>query len=142
LPTYMCTEMGAIGTEQRCNLSGGRLHLAIANAVVRVHRRCAGRGPTKAQAFSRGNVVVLVLANAMTTGERTLVDSGRFEAARLVRHELQQTMRTSLVDAVEELTGCRVVAFMSDSHADPDLIAELFILDRPVAAPPAAPADV
>jgi uncharacterized protein YbcI len=129
--------MEPIEAEARPNLSGGRLYLQIANAVVGVHRRYAGRGPSKARAFSRGNVVVLVMANGMTRSEQTLVDYGRLDIARGVRRELQQTMRPQLVDAVERVTGCRVVAFMTDSHVEPDLLAELFILDRELAAPAA-----
>jgi hypothetical protein len=34
---------------------------------------------------------------------------------------------------VEALTGCKVEAFMSTNHLDPDYAAELFVLDRPVA---------
>jgi uncharacterized protein YbcI len=77
------------------------------------------------------------MAHGMTRGEQTLVDYGRLDIARGLRRELQQTMRPQLVDAVERVTGCRVVAFMTDSHVEPDLLAELFILDRELAAPAA-----
>jgi uncharacterized protein YbcI len=43
-------------------------------------------------------------------------------------------MRDQMVEAVEELTGSKVVAFMSDSHVDPDMTAELFVLDEPLPA--------
>jgi uncharacterized protein YbcI len=134
--------MEPMETAERPNLRGGPLHLAISNAVVGVHRRCAGRGPTEAYAFSRGNVVVLVMANAMTKAEQTLVASGKLEIAQDLRRQLQQTMRPQLVGAVEQLTGCHVVAFMTDNHVDPDMLTELFILDRPLSLPPAMPADV
>jgi len=32
---------------------------------------------------------------------------------------------------VEDLTGRRVVAFMSASHQDPDLMVEIFVLESP-----------
>jgi uncharacterized protein YbcI len=113
----------------------GRLRSAIASAVVQVHSRYLGRGPTKARAFFRGNVLVLVLHDAMTKGERSLAGHGRVEAALGIRRELEQTMRDDLVEAVEGLTGGRVLAFMSDCHVEPDLVAELYVLDRPVVAP-------
>ena len=34
---------------------GGRLNQEIANAVVRIHKRFLGHGPSKAQAFFRHN---------------------------------------------------------------------------------------
>ena len=41
-------------------------------------------------------------------------------------------MRDRFVEVVEEIMGRRVVAFMSQTHADPDLAAEIFVLE-PVA---------
>jgi len=34
--------------------------------------------------------------------------------------------------AVERLTGRRVVAFLSSNHIDPDVAAQVFILDAPL----------
>jgi uncharacterized protein YbcI len=39
-------------------------------------------------------------------------------------------MRTEMSDKIEELTGRKVVGFMSDSHIDPDLAVEVFVLER------------
>jgi uncharacterized protein YbcI len=115
-------------------LLGGELNSAIATEVVRVHSKYVGRGPTKAQAFHRHNVVVLLLEDTMTRGERTLAAGGRAQTAWQIRRQLQGTMRDPLVAAIERLTGCRVVAFMSDHQVEPDLAANLFVLDRPVPA--------
>lgn len=38
-------------------------------------------------------------------------------------------MRDELVEAVERLSGHKVIAFMSQNHIDPDLAAELFVLE-------------
>ena len=40
-------------------------------------------------------------------------------------------MRNELTAAVEGLTRRKVVAFMSASHVEPDLAAEVFVLDEP-----------
>lgn len=40
---------------------------------------------------------------------------------------------------METVTGAKVIAFMSDNHVDPDLAAEVFVLDAPVGAGPAPP---
>ena len=117
---------------QRDRRIGGELNSAIATAAVRVHSRYAGRGPTKAQAFHRHNVVVLLMEDTMTRGERSLAAGGRSEAAWHLRRQLQRTMVPSLVGEIELLTGCHVVAFMGDNHIDPDFVADLFVLDRPV----------
>ena len=38
-------------------------------------------------------------------------------------------MRAEASAAIEELTGRRVIGFMSDNHADPDLAIEAFVLE-------------
>jgi uncharacterized protein YbcI len=121
--------------------TGGELNAAIARAVVRYHREHLGRGPTKAQAFYRGSVIVVVLSDTLTRAERSLASAGRIDAVLEVRSAFQEAMRDDLAAAVEQLTGCRVIAFMSTNHVDPDLAAELFVLDRPVPgeAPDARP---
>lgn len=111
----------------------GALNAAITRAVVRVHSQYVGRGPTKAQTFYRGPVVVTVMENAMTKAERSLVDAGEIDTVLGMRQKFQRTMRDDLVAEIERLTGRTVVAFMSDNHVDPDLAAELFFLDGPVA---------
>jgi uncharacterized protein YbcI len=118
--------------EQADRPTGGELNAAIARAVVRAHREHTGRGPTRAQAFYRGNVVVVVMHDAMTKVESRLVAQGKAEVVLEFRRAFQETMRADVVAAVEALTGCRVEAFMSDNHVAPDMAGELFVLDRPV----------
>ena len=117
---------------QEHTLAGGELNHAIANAIVRGHRRYVGRGPVKAQAFYRHNIIVVVMRDALTQAEQSLVADGQDEAVLKGRHQLQQVMRGPLLRAVEEITGCRVDASMSAMHINPDLAVELFVLDRSV----------
>ena len=119
-------------TGERQRHAGGELNASITRAVVRVHSQYVGRGPTKAQTFYRGPVVVTVMENAMTKAERSLVADGEIEAVLGMRQKFQRTMRDDLVSEIERITGRNVVAFMSDNHVEPDLAAELFFLDAPV----------
>lgn len=116
-------------TEQ---LTGGQLNAALANAVVKIHNQYLGRGPSKGQAFFRENVVVVVMEEILTKAEHSLVEAGRKDHVLDMRREFQRTMEADLQEAVEGLTGCKVVAFMSDNHIAPDMAAELFVLDRPI----------
>jgi uncharacterized protein YbcI len=111
----------------------GSLNEAIADAVVRSHARCVGRGPRRALAFYRENLVVVVLQGTLTKGELSLAADGRHGAVKRIRQQFRDLMRTELVEAVEALTGCGVVALVSDNSIEPDLAVELFVLDRPVA---------
>jgi uncharacterized protein YbcI len=75
---------------------------------------------------------VVVMQGVMTTSERSLAAAGQHEAVLDLRTQLQQIMREELVAEVEKLTGCQVLAFMSANHIDPDIAAELFVLDRSI----------
>ena len=70
---------------------GGELNAAVARAAVRVHRWHAGRGPTKARAFFRHDVVVAVLEDALTVTERSLIADDRRDA--VARCESSSTRR-------------------------------------------------
>jgi uncharacterized protein YbcI len=120
-------------------LVGGELNAAIARTVVRYHAEHFGRGPTKAQAFHRDNVMVVVLEDVMTPAERSLAAAGRSDTVLRTRQLLQDLMRPYLRSTVERLTGCDVRAFMSANHIDPDLATELFVLDRAVPGDPTRP---
>jgi uncharacterized protein YbcI len=48
-----------------------------------------------------------------------------------MRHRFQQAMRDAAVAKVEELMGRRVTSFMSANHIEPDLAAEIFVLEDP-----------
>jgi uncharacterized protein YbcI len=111
------------------------LNRALANAVVRCYRRLAGRGPTHAQAFHRGELVIVVLGGVLTPMERTLVAGGRQDAVRRHRAVMHDTMRVELAGAIQKLTGCRVQAALSADEVDRDLAAEVFVLERPAPEP-------
>jgi len=114
-------------------LTGGQLNAALSRAIVQLHNQHLGRGPTKGHAFYRGNVVVVILEDTLTKAERSLIAAGKTDAVRDVRRQLLDTMRSDLVGAVERLTGCRVLSFLADNESEPDIAAEVFVLDRPLA---------
>ncbi|MEA2323919.1 MAG: hypothetical protein QOD81_3769 [Solirubrobacteraceae bacterium] len=119
-------------------LTGGELNAAIARTVVRFHREHTGRGPTRAQAFYRGNVIVVIMHDAMTKAESGLIERGRADVVLEFRRGFQETMREELMATIEALTDCGVEAFMSTIHIDPDMAVEIFVLDRPVPGEPGA----
>jgi uncharacterized protein YbcI len=120
----------------------GQLNQAIANAVVRGHKRVLGRGPMRAQAFFRHNYVAVVLEDRLTQSEQSLVAGGERDAVLDMRLRYQQVLRDELVRAIEELTARKVEAFLSGSHIGPGLAFELFVLDRPPPGEHADPASV
>jgi uncharacterized protein YbcI len=121
----------AIAVVNSERLTGGRLNAALANAIVQIHNEYLGRGPSKGKAFFRDTVIVVLMEETMTKAERSLANSGREDIVLARRLEFLRTMEDDVIEAVEGLTGCKVVAFMSDTHIDPDMAVEVFVLDRP-----------
>jgi uncharacterized protein YbcI len=101
----------------------------IASAVVRCLSEYTGRGPTKARAYLHRDVITVVLQDTLTKGERSLVANGQADLVLQTRKQYQNAMGTDLVSAVEEITGRRVMAFMSDNHIEPDVAAEIFVME-------------
>jgi uncharacterized protein YbcI len=110
-------------------LSGSPLNAAISDAVARVLRQTTGRGPTRTSTSLRDNVLVVVLEDALTTAERTLLGDGKGDEVLEIRESFQGTLAPALVDAVERLSGRRVIAFMSANHIDPDIATETFVFE-------------
>ncbi len=109
--------------------SSGSLYAAISNCIVRLMREYTGRGPTKARTTIRDNVVVVMLEQTLTKGEQVLVGKGRGENVLALRHEWQEAMREESSNKIAELTGRNVLAMMGANHLDPDLAAEIYVLD-------------
>ena len=110
-------------------LHNGELAAAVSNAVVRALASTTGRGPTKARTTFGDNAVFVVLQDTLTRGERTLADAGEEDAVLRLRRLWQKVIREDCSRAIEELTGRRVIGFMSDNHIDPDIAVEVFILE-------------
>jgi uncharacterized protein YbcI len=104
--------------------------LAIANALTRLHRKHYGRGAASARTIMGRDHVVVFLEDIYTTVEKTLIENGHFDAVHQTRHSFQMIMRDSFCQAVEEALGRKVVAFMSETHEDPGIAAEIFVLER------------
>ena len=108
---------------------GGQLAAEISNAVVKALARTTGRGPTKAKTTLGDNGVFVVLQDSLTRGEQTLADAGEGDAVLDLRRRWQRVMKEDMSHDIEELTGRKVIGFMSDNHIDPDLAVEVFVLE-------------
>lgn len=117
------------GTEQASRGSSLSAAARISNRVVQVMSSYTGRGPTQARASIDDDLVSVVLRDTLSKGERSLVADGRSDLVLSMRKAYQDTMRTELIEAIEQITGRTVVAFLSDNHIDPDVAIESFVLE-------------
>ncbi len=107
----------------------GLLGAEISNALVAMLHRYTGRGPTRARTTIANNVIVCVMGQTLTKGEQMLAQGGKHEIVLNGRRAYQDTMKTEAVERVQELSGRKVIAFMSTNHIEPDLAVEIFILE-------------
>jgi len=113
----------------------GELAARTSTTVVRALARTTGRGPTKARTTLGDNGIFVVLQDSLTRGEQTLANAGEGDAVLELRRRWQRIMQADVRREIEELTGRKVIGFMSDNHIDPDLAVEVFVLEP---LPPAA----
>ena len=112
----------------------GEVLAQISTALVQLHSRYYGKGPTKAKTHLVDDTVVCILHGGFTRVERTLIDGGDVDAVYEIRRSFQRAMERQFTEVVEGATGRRVIAYMSQIHHDPDLAVELFVLEPSVEA--------
>jgi uncharacterized protein YbcI len=71
----------------------------------------------------------VLMRGGFTRVEETLLQEGRGDSVARQRADFQGVMFDRFVEVIEEETGRKVVAMMSNSHQHPDLLAETFVLD-------------
>lgn len=110
------------------NRSVGEVLATITDALVALHTRSYGKGPTAAKTYFMGDAVVTFLWEGFTKVEETLIATGRGETVALLRRSLQTAMEEEFSAIVEEATGRSVIAFLSQVHLDPNMAADIFLL--------------
>jgi uncharacterized protein YbcI len=110
---------------------GNRQELGVlSRRLVQLMRHRAGRGPTEAKSFLAGDDAVLVLfVGGFTKAERTLLDHGRTHMALAYRHAVQEALEREMCAEVEQVMGRAVVAAMGCAHQEPDVVAQVFLLE-------------
>jgi uncharacterized protein YbcI len=114
-------------------LGGGRLLAAISSRIVGILREHYGRGPMKAKTYALDDIIVVVMrGSGFTPLEQTIMDSGQPDRVVSMRHDFQNMMAKRFTNTIEELTGRKVIAFLSQAHVEPDITMEIFFVDRPL----------
>jgi uncharacterized protein YbcI len=111
--------------------SGGSMRMAISNAVVGLKKRYYGKGPTRAQTYINDNYVFAVLEGGLTRNEETLLEAGEEDLVRNYRLAFQEAMAKPTIEAIEQVTGRRVIGYHSQIVFRPERAFEIFVLDEP-----------
>jgi uncharacterized protein YbcI len=114
-------------------LAGGHLLAAISTSIVGILREHYGRGPMKAKTYALDDIVVVVMrGSGFTALEQTIMDSGEPDRVIAMREDFQRVMANRYRETIEELTGRKVLAFLSQAHVEPDITLEIFFVDGPL----------
>ena len=117
-------------------LHGDDLLQAVTEAMVDLHQRYHHRQPVTAKTMLMGgDLLVCVMGGVYTEVEKTMIELQRHTIVAETRNAFQLAMQDKFIAAVEQLSGRRVLAFMSDSNVGPDLEIELFVLEPDVHDP-------
>ena len=107
----------------------GEVMARISTGLVQLHSQYYGKGPTRAKTYLVNDTVVCVLRGGFTTVERTLIDNGHADTVYDMRRSFQAAMEVQFRGIVEEATGRKTIAYMSQIHQNPDLAVEIFVLE-------------
>ena len=106
----------------------GEMRATISNAIVRLQAEYYGKGPTRAKTYIVEDLVVVVLEESFTRAEKTLAERGEREAIEHIRRRFQQQMADDFTSVVEQATGRKVRAFLSETDIAQDVSVETFLL--------------
>jgi uncharacterized protein YbcI len=110
-------------------LAGEELLTAVTEAMVAFHQRYHHRQPVTAKTLMLGDdLIACVLGGVYTDVEQTMIEMQRSTIVQETRNEFQNAMQDKFIDAIERLSGRRVLAFISNHHVGPDIEIELFLL--------------
>jgi len=109
---------------------------AISNAITKLQHDHYGRGPENVRTVIGYDHIITFLENTFMPAERTLLDAGETDAVRDTRLAFQRAMESRFVNAVEEISGRKVRAFLSQVSLNPDISVEVFVLEHNGASAP------
>jgi uncharacterized protein YbcI len=107
----------------------GTLRSDISTAIVGLYKQHFGKGPTHCRTYLEPNLVIVVLGQGYTAGERMMFEAGKWYEVREARQIWQDSMEERFVTTIESLTGREVSAFLSANRQEPDFAVELFVLE-------------
>ncbi|MBA2517176.1 MAG: DUF2294 domain-containing protein [Solirubrobacterales bacterium] len=103
-------------------------HAEISNQISRIQSTYYGKGPLRAKTYMQDDLVCCVLEETFTRAEKTLIRRGERESIQRIRRQFQEAVKEEFIGVVEQVTGRKVRAFMSDTDVDNDISVETFLM--------------
>jgi uncharacterized protein YbcI len=109
--------------------TGDQLLAAVTDAMVAFHERYHHRKPVTAKTLMLGDdLIACVLGGVYTDVEKTMIEIQKKTIVQETRNAFQNAMQDKFINAVQDLSGRRVLAFISNHHVGPDIEIEMFVL--------------
>lgn len=112
----------------------------ISNEIVGLLRKHGGKGPTRCKTYFDDDLIIVLLRGGFTAADQTMFEAGKWLSVREAKQAFQDSIQVQLTEVIERVTGANVLAFMSASHQEPDLMIEAFLIDEPIKFNPMADA--
>ncbi len=110
-------------------LTGEELLAAVTDEMVGFHQRYYHRKPVTAKSLMLGDdLIACVLGGVYTDVEKTMIELQNSTIVQQTRNAFQDAMQRKFINAIQALSGRRVLAFISNHHVGPDIEIELFFL--------------
>lgn len=104
--------------------------VAISNAIVGLYKEAFGRGPTKARtAFVGPDVIMVLLEDALTVTERTLLALDEIDRLRDSRLVVQEALEERARSVVEGALGRHTLAFITGIDPRRGVAVNIFTLE-------------
>lgn len=101
---------------------------AVSNALVRLHARQYGKGPSRARTYIYDDFALALLYDPFTPVELTFAANAEEERVIDNRLRFYRLMEGEFRAAVAGLTGREVIAFMPQVSLEPPIVSVLFLL--------------
>src|SRR5918994_3207633 len=83
----------------------------ISNAMVALKKRFYGKGPERARSYVMDEYVFCAMEGGLTRNEEVLIEAGQERAVRDYRLLFQEAMTVTTSQAIEEITGRKVIGY-------------------------------
>ena len=101
----------------------------VSNAMVALAKRFYGKGPERARSYIMDEYIFCAMEGGLTRSEEVLVEAGQEQAVRQYRLLFQEAMTKTVTEAIEQITGRRVLGYHSQITFHPARTFEIFVLE-------------
>ena len=102
----------------------------ISSGMAQMQKAAFGKGPTSTRSYLFDDMLLIVMRDGLTVAEETMLSFGQADLVRNFRQQFENEMTSRIVDMIESLARRKVLTYQSQIMFNPDVVVEMFVLDR------------